>query len=179
MVEIVLGRLRDTRKDRRAITRLQTKALGEPRGYANGVSVDADLAYWFSEGAMELVVAYERKGLVGYALWKPFDDHLTRRYNAYFGEGGIRRRVSPAPTWDINYMAVSPNRRRVGTGRRLIESIVEHASNQSVEHLYALCWKGEEGASFATFRSAGFEKVVTLRDQYKDGSDMTVVMRSI
>ena len=178
-VELVKGKLK-TRHDRIAFAKLHYQLLREPRGLRSWHDSPRDLDRTL-EGAMDLTTffAYAESDLVGYLL----SASITLEECAFYGsnlQSAGADHIVPLNARTIPYVGVRSDYQREGVGTQLLEAAVEDAQQKNASSLYALCWKGEGGASFRLFARLNFETLITFRRSlYADGSSATLVVRNL
>lgn len=177
-VELVQGKLRD-RHDRIALAKLHHRLLREPRNLKNwhDASCDLDRTLNGMIGVTKFF-AYVESDLVGYVLAASITLSEYALYYEGFQAGRIDH-IIPFNAHTIPYLGVHPEYQRAGLGTQLLGAAVEDAQQRNVPSLYALCWKGEVGASFRLFAGMGFEKLITFKGLYADGSLATLVVKDL
>ncbi len=80
------------------------------------------------------------------------------------------------PDMDILNLAVSPDRRRRGLGRRLLSSLLDHAAGNGVQSVFLEVREGNEKAR-KLYENAGFAETQRRRGFYREPLEDAILMR--
>jgi len=75
----------------------------------------------------------------------------------------------------ITVVAVDARYRRHGIGSMLVQDCIKSARSRGSFAVYSHCYDGNDGASAAMLKKAGFEPIITLGPKYLDGSTATTM----
>lgn len=88
--------------------------------------------------------------------------------------GGYAMASTAGDVTDLERIAVAPGVRRRGTGRRLLDAVVEHAIARDARRVL-LEVAAENEPALALYRAAGGERIDRRRDYYGRGRDALVL----
>jgi [ribosomal protein S18]-alanine N-acetyltransferase len=93
-------------------------------------------------------------------------------------QGGMILARATADEAEVLTLAVDPERRRRGLGRRLIEHAIATAGDRGARCMFLEVGEGNAPAR-ALYGAAGFTEVGRRRRYYRDGSDALLLRRAI
>jgi len=108
-------------------------------------------------------------------LQHPFSHYLVLEKDAaVVGYGGVRV-PTPVGPGDIQTLAVHPDYRRAGWGRRILNELVGYAAKKGVPELL-LEVRADNPSAQALYESVGFREIARRPNYYQpDGVDATVM----
>ncbi len=155
------------KSDLDSLVNLAFQSFKNPCGYKNILDAKADLSSLIHGLKHKLLFAYDSETLVGFSLHGcvSFEEPL---YKSAITAKGIE--YSPNSV-TISMIAVIPEKRHKGIGKRLVKNVMEESKKAGVQQIYVTCFGGKEGSSYKMFKSLGYEEISTAYFHYKDGSE--------
>jgi ribosomal-protein-alanine N-acetyltransferase len=140
-------------------------------------SADVDALYGL-EKVLFLNDAWSRELFVD-ELDHPFSYYLVAEGDAEIvGYAGLRAAPAEAEQGDIQTLAVVPEHRGHGLGRKLLGQLMDEAQSRGVKALF-LEVRADNPVALALYRSVGFHEIDRRHGYYQpDGVDAVVMVRA-
>jgi len=152
--------------DFESMVNLTYQSFKKPSNYKSIIDAEIELGTLLYEMKHKLLFAYDSEKFVGFAFhgWGKFEEHVYK--NAAYATG-IQYTPNSAT---ISMIAVTPEERRKGVGKKLVEMVMEESKKSGAQHIYVTCFGGKEGSSYSMFKSLGYQDLSGEGFCYQDGS---------
>lgn len=123
----------------------------------------------------KLVIAYDSEAFAGFSAY----GQVNCFEELFYKQSAIKQGIEYKPnSVTISMIAVSPEQRKKGIGKYLVEKIMESSKKLGVQQIYVTCWIGGEKESYHLFKSLGYKDLESTMT-YPDGSQGLMMVKEL